>query len=80
MLLAAVVDWGALLKVVVASLVLGTGITLVFSLTILGATRSAEHRRQNEPLAATAYAVLMALALTATAAAVVFGLIVMTSK
>ena len=44
-ILATVVDWEALLDVVVASLVAGVGVTITFSLAIYGATRFAEVRR-----------------------------------
>ena len=75
-----VVDVSALLKVVWMSLALGTGVTGAFSLAILGATRFAELRSDDRPLAAGAFAVLALAGLAVVAAAVVFGIIVMTSK
>ena len=74
------VDWGALGKVVVASLISGIGITLCFSLAIVGATRFAERRRDGRGGGAAAYGVLGAAGLAATVAAVVIGIVVMTQK
>ncbi len=45
-LIATVVDTRALWETVVASLVAGVGVTLVFSIALLGAARFAEHRRE----------------------------------
>jgi hypothetical protein len=75
-----VVDTEALLETVVASLVAGVGVTIVFSLAILGATRWSEARRAGQPLAATAAATLAVAALVASLSAVVVGILVMTSK
>ena len=78
--LATVVDWNALGKVVVGSLVLGVGVAGAFAFAILGATRAAEMRRSGNTAAAGAFTVLTVLALAACAAALVLGIIVMTSK
>jgi hypothetical protein len=77
---ATVVEWSALGKVVVASLVLGTGVTGAFSIAILGATRAAENRRDGNSAVAATFLVLAALGLAACAAAVVLGIVVMTTK
>jgi hypothetical protein len=79
-MLATIVDTQALLKTVVASAVAGVGVTLAFSLAILGATRFAEMNRDRRPAAAAAFGVLAALGLAAAAAAVTIGIIVMSSK
>lgn len=76
----AVIDWSALLEVLWASLVGGVGVTTTFALAILGATRAVDLRRDGHALAAGAYGVLAALATTAVIAAIIFGVIVMTSK
>ena len=78
--LATVVDTAALAKVIAASLIMGIGVTLVFALAILGATRFADMRRDDRMLEAGAFGVLAAIGLTACVAAVVLGIIVMTSK
>jgi hypothetical protein len=77
---AEIVDWAALGEVVVASLAAGIGVTLCFSLGILGATRFADLRRDRRPVGATIYGLLGMLGMTASAAAIVVALIVMTTK
>jgi hypothetical protein len=78
--LATIVDTGALLKTVAAAFVAGVGVTLIFSLAILGATRFAEMNRDERPLAAVSFGALAIVALAAAAAAVTIGIIVMASK
>jgi len=77
---APVVDWGALFEVVWSALVAGVGVTGVFALGILGATRAVDLRRDGHGPAAGLYALLMALAFAGVLAAVVFGIVVMTQK
>jgi hypothetical protein len=78
--LATIVDTEALLKTIVASFVAGVGVTLIFSLAILGASRFADLSRDGRPVAAVAFGALAVVALAAAAAAVVIGIIVMTRK
>jgi hypothetical protein len=78
--LATIVETKELLQTVIASLVAGVGITAVFSVAILGGTRFVDLSRGGRPLAAGAAAVLGILALLITVAAVVAGIVVMTSK
>jgi cytochrome c biogenesis protein CcdA len=78
--LATVVDSKALLETVVASLLAGVGVTIVFSLAILGAALFGDARRDGRSGAATAAAGLTMVALAASAAVIVFGIVVMTSK
>ena len=80
MMLATIVDTQALLKTVAVAAVAGIGVTLVFSLAILGATRFAELNRDGRPAAAVAFGALGLLGLAAAAATVVIGIIVMGSK
>jgi len=80
MILATLVEGKELLETVVASTVAGIGVTFVFSVAIWGVARFADLNRNERPLAAGAAAIVAALALLATAAVVVFGIIVMTSK
>jgi hypothetical protein len=77
---ATLVDWSALGKVVVASLIAGIGITVAFALAILGATRFADMRRDARPIEAGAFAVVAAVALAACLAAIIVGIVVMTTK
>ena len=79
-MLAVVVETKDLLHTVVASLVGGVGVTVVFSIAIWGSARFAELSRGERPLAAAGAAAVAVLALAATAASVVLGIIVMTSK
>ncbi len=78
--MAVVVETKELLETVVASLLAGVGITVVFSVGIWGAARFADLSRGERPLAAGAAAALAALAGLVTAAAVVFGVVIMSSK
>jgi len=75
-----IIDWGTVVTVVWTSAVGGIGVTAVFALFILGATRSVELRRDGDAFSAGAFAVLTALALVAVTAAVVFGITAMTHK
>lgn len=79
-MIAAAVDWDALLGVVLASILVGVGITIAFSLAIVGSTRFAEHRRSGGRGERVAYGALALGALTITMAAVVGGIAVMMSK
>jgi hypothetical protein len=80
MLIAALIETEALLKVIVASLAGVVGITLAFSLAITGAAGFDESRRDGRVASAGVFALLTLLALAACVAAVVFGRIVMTTK
>jgi NADH:ubiquinone oxidoreductase subunit 6 (subunit J) len=79
-MLAVVVETKDLAQTVVASLVGGVGVTVVFSIAIWGSARFAELSRGERPLAAAGAAAVAVLALAATAASVVLGIVVMTSK
>ena len=79
-MLATIVDTSALWQTIVAAFVAGVGTTLVFSLAILGVARLAEANRQARSVQSAVFAALALLGLLATAAAIVFGVIVMTTK
>jgi hypothetical protein len=79
-LLATIVDTSALWQTIVAAFVAGVGTTLVFSLAILGVARFAEANRQGRSVHSAVFAALALLGLLATAAAIVFGVIVMSTK
>jgi hypothetical protein len=78
--MAVVVETKELLQTVVASIVAGVGITVIFSVAIWGVARFADLSRNDRPLAAGAAATLAALAGLATLAAVAFGIVIMSSK
>ena len=80
MRLVATVEWGDVVQVIWTSLLAGVGVTFAFSLALVGATRAIDLRRDGHAGAASLYALLMVAGLLATAAAVVFGVVVMTSK
>lgn len=78
--MAVVVETKELLETVVASVVAGVGITVIFSVAIWGVARFADLSRNERPLAAGAAATLAALAGLGTLAAVAFGIVIMSSK
>ena len=75
-----VVDWATLGKVVAAALVVGIGVTAAFSFAVLGATRSLEMRRGGRGTEATVFAALGLAGAAVCVAAIVGGIIVMSSK
>jgi predicted RND superfamily exporter protein len=77
-MIATVVDIEALGKVAAASLIAGVGVTTIFSLAIHGAVKFIDSRRDGRPLEAAFYATLMTVALLASAATLVLGIVVMT--
>jgi hypothetical protein len=78
--MATIVETRDLIETVIASLVAGVGITAVFSVAIWGSARFVDLSRSGRPLAAGAAATLGVLAAVTTCAAVVAGIVVMTSK
>lgn len=79
-MIATIVDTTALLKLLYSSVLAGVGVTVVFSLAILGATRSSDMRRAGRSGAAGAFAALAALALVLSTAVVAYGLILVAHK
>ena len=79
-MIATVVDWAALRDVVIASLVATVGVTVAFSLAILGLTRLADMRREHRVVSTWVYTGLAILGLGVSATAVVYGIILMTTK
>ena len=77
---ATIVEGKELLETVIASIVAGVGVTVIFSVAIWGVARFVDLSRGERPLAAGAAAAVAALALACTAAAVVIGIIAMTGK
>ncbi|MQA76028.1 MAG: hypothetical protein GEU88_17125 [Solirubrobacterales bacterium] len=77
---AQIVDLDALWKTVVAAMAAGVGITLAFSVALLGWVRATDSTRERPGLATAAWAAVCVIGLLALAAAVVVGLIVMTDK
>ena len=75
-----VVETKELVETVVASLLAGVGMTVVFSVAIWGVARFADLTRNERPLAAGAAATVAGLALLVALAGVVFGIVIMTRK
>jgi hypothetical protein len=78
--MATIVEGKELIETVIASLVAGVGVTAVFSVAIWGGVRFVDLSRDGRRLAAGVAAALGGLALATTVAAVVFGIVVMTTK
>jgi hypothetical protein len=76
----AAVDTAGLLEVLWVSLLAGVGVTLTFSLIVLGSVRSTTARRNGSDGAALAYGALTAVALVVFVAGVIFGVNIMLSK
>lgn len=80
MIFASLIEGKQMLETVVASVVAGLGVTAAFSVAIWGVGRFTELSSRGERLAAGGAAAVATLALTVVAAALVFGIVVMTSK
>lgn len=80
MILASLVEGKALWETIVASVVAGIGVTFAFSVAIRGVGRFADLSREERPLAAAGSLAVAAVALLCVGAALVFGIVVMTSN
>ncbi len=78
-LLATIVDWSALGQTVLAAFLSGVGVAITFSLGILGVARFTEGTEELGLLGSIGFGFLALFGMVATAAAIVFGVIVMTS-
>jgi hypothetical protein len=78
-MIATIVHTDELLQTVAAAVVGGIGVTFAFSVGIWGAGQFAELSRNERPVAATAAALVGAVALLCVAGAIVAGIVVMTS-
>jgi hypothetical protein len=70
----------ALFKMFYSSLLAGVGVTVIFSVAILGITRSADMRRAGRRVAGTAYAALAGVGLLLSTGIVVYGLFLVAHK
>jgi hypothetical protein len=75
-----IVEWDLILQVIYAALAAGVAVTIAVSFAILGLNRAADARRDGDTLDTIIYSALFVLGLAACAAAVVLGIVVMTSK
>jgi uncharacterized membrane protein YidH (DUF202 family) len=78
--LATIVDWSAVWQTIVAAVAAGVGVIFAFSLAVLGATRWIDLSHDGRGAAALAAAVMGLVAFAACIAAVVLGIVVMTTK
>ena len=79
-LAASIVDGHALLQLVWVGALAGLGVTAAFGVALLGMTRASELGRHGRSGTALLYGALGAVALAVVAAAVVYGIVVMTHK
>lgn len=77
---ASIIDWDALGKVVLYSLVAGLGVPAVYAFAVLGAARSTDAQREKRGAQATAYALLALLGGIACLAAIAYGVYLLTVK
>lgn len=78
--LATIIDGEALWQTVLASFGAGLWVTLFFSIAVLGAAQVVELGREGRRTAAAIFGLVSALAVAACLAAIVVGIIVMTTK
>ena len=75
-----VVEWDKIGQVIYSALGVALAVSVAFSLAVAGATRFAELRRHGDAARATAWAVIAVAGLAVCAAAIVLGIVVMTTK
>jgi hypothetical protein len=80
LIVAKIIDGHAAWQAVWTAVVAGVGVTIVFSLAVLGATRSTDMRRNDRPAQAGLFALLALLGLAATIGAVVYAITLITTK
>ena len=80
MIVAKIIDGHAAWQAVWTATVAGVGVTIVFSLAVLGATRSTDMRRDDRPGQAAVYGALALVGLAATLAAIVYAITLITTK
>jgi hypothetical protein len=77
---ATIVDIDALWHTAWTAAIAGISVCLVFSMTVLGATRSSDMRHGDRDAAAAAFALLALAGVLATLAIVAYGVILITTK
>jgi hypothetical protein len=80
MTLASIIDVGTLSKVVLYSVVAGTGIAVIFGAGVSGAAGMIDALRERRTAAGAAWAVLAVICVLGALAAVVLGIVVMSEK
>ena len=80
MIVAKIIEWDAAWQAIWTAVVSGVGITIVFSLAVLGATRSTDMRRDERRSEAALYGVVALAGFAATIGAVVYAITLITTK
>lgn len=75
-----VVDWDKIFEVVYSAMGVALAVAIAFSFAVAGSTRFAEERRDGTAARATVWAVLAAAGVAVCIAAIVLGIVVMTTK
>lgn len=76
----AIINVHALVKMMYSSVLAGVAVAVVFSIAILGLTRSSEMRREHRAGAAAAYTAVAGVGILLAAAIVVYGLMLVVHK
>jgi NhaP-type Na+/H+ or K+/H+ antiporter len=77
---AEIVEWDALIEVILVSLSGGVGLIAAFSIAVAWAVRFVDFRRDGRPVEAGAFAALALIAMAVCIAAIVYGIWVMAAK
>jgi predicted RND superfamily exporter protein len=80
MLAAKVVEWDKIGQLAYSAVVVALAVAIAFSVAVAGGTRFAEERRDGTAARATMWVVLAALGFAVCLAAIVLGIVVMTTK
>ncbi len=79
-MVAEIINWNAAWQAIWTAAVAGVGVTVVFSFAVLGATRTADMRRDDRPGQAAFYGVVALAGVAATLGAVVYAITLITTK
>lgn len=77
--LSTVVDVDTLWQTIWSAALAGVGVSVIFAMTVLGITRSTDHRREGRTTVASAYGLLGLAGLAATLGAIVWGILLITT-
>lgn len=79
-MLATLVDFPALWQTAWTAAVAGVAVCLVFALTVRGAARSTDLRREGQAVGAVVYAVIAVAGVAASLGAIAYGITIITTK
>jgi hypothetical protein len=75
-----IINWNAAWQAIWTAAVSGVGITIIFSLAVFGATRTADMRREDRPAQAAVYGAVALVGVAASLGAVVYAITLITTK